>query len=1307
MIVCDRCRLREHFDCAGVIGSTPSRPYICKQCHGKNAANSNISSRLRSQSRRVPSGDASGSKPPSHIGSKVSSMASSNRSSIMKAQLELIEEEAKMKQKEIEEEEELKKLEHEEAQRQLEEKRKQMEEQKKLAEEESLLRQRKLEADKARMLKQQLIRRESLEKKNEVILQISERGSVVESTTNSREKVANWLAVNLPHGTPERNTLGKLNNPQADLVSSALNEASPIDVPGGTEIPSTAQPPREVSVEARHPPPPSPSGLPIVCSAANLNLPQASYRAGCQEIRSSTVREPFQQFVTASRPLLAITPVVHPDAPAFNHSCTSNDVGYDRHQPIRHRHVPAWTTSVQYDAVPNPSAAHQSPQPRPVRHDMFTEPVQHFPESAANHSPAPRPMNLLEHIEQPGALSSQQIAARQVVGKDLPPFGGNPADWPMFISSFEQSTVACGYSNAENLVRLQRCLTGHARDAVRCRLLLPANVPQVINTLRTLYGRPELLIRSLHETIRRTPGPRHDRPESILEFGLAVQNFVDHLQAANQEEHLANPMLMQELVEKLPGPMRMDWATFKNLQPRATVLTFGKFMGKLVTAASEVSFELPGFQKELNSEKQQRLREKARIQAHATESAPSLKSTTESTRKPPKTCRICEREGHRVAECSEFKHLNMEDRWKEVHDKGLCRTCLNNHGKWPCKSWQWCGFAGCRLKHHTLLHSSSAPVTSTHSMNVSSGSSLGGHTLFRVLPVVLYGNGKSLTVFAFIDEGSQITMLEEKVAKELDLSGPRKPLTLQWTGNVKRNELRSEEVSLKISGKCSANRYDLHQARTVSSLLLPAQRFNYQEMAMRFPHLKGLPIEDHDVVQPKLLIGLDNLRLGVPLKLREGGPFDPIAAKCRLGWGVYGRTSTEPVARASVNFHTSAASSSDDLLNEQLRDFFTLENSGAVNTNEKLESDEEKRARKLLENTTKRTALGFETGLLWKIDEPSFPETYPMAIRRMKALEKKFCCNPSMMQRIYEQLCDFEQKGYVRKVSESEVAAIDHRKTWFLPLGVVINPKKPGKMRLIWDAAAKVAGVSFNSYLLKGPDLLTPLPRVLSGFRLFPIAVSGDIREMFLQIKLQASDRNAQMFVFRRNPDEAVQVYAIEVTMFGSTCSPSSAQFVKNANAEQYAQHYPRAAAAIKEHHYVDDYLDSFRTIDEAVRVVNDVKFVHSKGGFEIRNFLSNEDEVLRRTGEIEPDSSKDFALVRSETTESVLGMKWIPADDIFTYTFSIRDDLKPILDENHVPTKREVLKVVMSLFDPLGFVSFFLVHGKVLMQDVWASGIG
>lgn len=45
----------------------------------------------------------------------------------------------------------------------------------------------------------------------------------------------------------------------------------------------------------------------------------------------------------------------------------------------------------------------------------------------------------------------QQLAARHVMAKELPIFSGNPEDWPLFISAYHNSTLACGFSDAENL----------------------------------------------------------------------------------------------------------------------------------------------------------------------------------------------------------------------------------------------------------------------------------------------------------------------------------------------------------------------------------------------------------------------------------------------------------------------------------------------------------------------------------------------------------------------------------------------------------------------------------------------------------------------------------------------------------------------------------------------------------------------------------------------------------------------------------------------------------------------------------------
>lgn len=450
---------------------------------------------------------------------------------------------------------------------------------------------------------------------------------------------------------------------------------------------------------------------------------------------------------------------------------------------------------------------------------------------------------------------------------------------------------------------------------------------------------------------------------------------------------------------------------------------------------------------------------------------------------------------------------------------------------------------------------------------------------------MLHGNGQKLLIFAFIDEGSSETLIEETVAEQLNATGPTEPITLQWTGNVSREESSSQRIQLKITAKNSASLHDLHHVRTVSCLVLPSQTPLYGEMVQHFPYLRGLPIEDYTNVQPKLLIGLNNLSLCVPRKLREGGPHDPVAVKCHLGWSIYGGVPASPIRNVAVNIHVAVPSNVDKLLNEQLREYFAIE-SNMIASGIQTESEDDKRANMLLETTTRRIDKGFETGLLWKTDEVEFLDSYSMALRRLLSLERKFRQDPALGERVTQQLRDCEQKGYARRIEDEGLFSCDIKRTWYLPLGVVINAKKPSKLRLIWDASAKVGDVSFNSKLLKGPDLLTPLPAVLSRFRQHQVAVTGDIKEMFHQIKIRKEDQHSQRFLWREHPSETPQIYVMQVATFGSTCSPASAQFVKNRNAQEFAEQYPRAALAIHENHYVDDYLDSFQTIQEAVQVI-------------------------------------------------------------------------------------------------------------------------
>ena len=256
--------------------------------------------------------------------------------------------------------------------------------------------------------------------------------------------------------------------------------------------------------------------------------------------------------------------------------------------------------------------------------------------------------------------------------------------------------------------------------------------------------------------------------------------------------------------------------------------------------------------------------------------------------------------------------------------------------------------------------------------------------------------------------------------------------------------------------------------------------------------------------------------------------------------------------------------------------------------------------------------------------------------------------DPTLNENVRKQIHEYEQKGYAHRASPEELNTADLRRVWYLPLGAVTNPRKPGKVRLIWDASAKVDGVSLNSMLLKGPDQMTLLPAVLFRFRQYPVAVSADIKEMFHQVRIRPEDRHSQRFVYRADPTAPLETYLMDVATFGSTCSPATAQFVKNTNANRFTQEHPRAVQGIIHNHYVDDYLASFATTEEAAQVASRVKEIHQHGGFDIRNWCSNQRVVLEQLGEVKKQTVIDLTSGIDKQSERVVGIMWDTQEDKF-----------------------------------------------------------
>lgn len=193
-------------------------------------------------------------------------------------------------------------------------------------------------------------------------------------------------------------------------------------------------------------------------------------------------------------------------------------------------------------------------------------------------------------------------------------------------------------------------------------------------------------------------------------------------------------------------------------------------------------------------------------------------------------------------------------------------------------------------------------------------------------------------------------------------------------------------------------------------------------------------------------------------------------------------------------------------------------------------------------------------------------------------------------------------------------------------------------------------------------------------FREAPIAISGDIQEMFHRIGIIKEDRQAQRILYKENSKSKLDVYEMQVMTFGATCSPACAQYVKNTNAKGFLDESPEAVEAILKNHYVDDYLDSFHDIEKATKIISDVIRIHDHANFKIRSFISNSRMLLENLPADRVSPIKEVHLDEEQSYEKILGLYWNTRHDIFKYKLKFPEVV------TSQPTKRQVLSFIMSV---------------------------
>lgn len=161
-----------------------------------------------------------------------------------------------------------------------------------------------------------------------------------------------------------------------------------------------------------------------------------------------------------------------------------------------------------------------------------------------------------------------------------------------------------------------------------------------------------------------------------------------------------------------------------------------------------------------------------------------------------------------------------------------------------------------------------------------------------------------------------------------------------------------------------------------------------------------------------------------------------------------------------------------------------------------------------------------------------------------------------------------------------------------------------------------------NENLYAGPPLTPLIFDILLRFRAEKIVLIADIEKAFLNVGVKENEQDYLRFLWfedikKEHPE--IVVYKFRTLVFGLVCSPFLLNVTIRSHLAKYADQDESFVKNVLESLYVDDYISSFESNEEALEHYRKLKSVFSAGGFNMRKRDSNSEVLLN---EIESEES-------------------------------------------------------------------------------------
>ena len=178
-----------------------------------------------------------------------------------------------------------------------------------------------------------------------------------------------------------------------------------------------------------------------------------------------------------------------------------------------------------------------------------------------------------------------------------------------------------------------------------------------------------------------------------------------------------------------------------------------------------------------------------------------------------------------------------------------------------------------------------------------------------------------------------------------------------------------------------------------------------------------------------------------------------------------------------------------------------------------------------------------------------------------------------------------------------------------------------------------------------------------------------------------------------------IEEYEMTVLLFGLRCSTFVLASVLQEHLEKFKNQFPDTVNIMKNNFYVDDIITCLPCKNSSIRFINESYQIMQEAGMQLCKFQSNlaeidKNEITEAHDKVEHLWSKGSA---------VFGVRWNQINDNFEFNINslLNKDIWSVRS-----TKRNLLSLVSSIWDPLGLIGAFTIKIKMGMQELWKRGL-